>query len=102
MRFTRIALAVSLNLIIASIVVPTSHRVNHHNPTNGNQRMQMADGMPLPPLPPPHAARTTLLADGMPLPPLPPPQVSGTTLMADGMPLPPLPPPHAEATAQPA
>ena len=33
MRFTRIALAVSLNLIIGSTVVPTSHRVNHNNTT---------------------------------------------------------------------
>jgi hypothetical protein len=55
----------------------------------------MADGMPLPPLPP-YASDLTLTADGMPLPPLPP-NANAVTLMADGMPLPPLPPYVADA-----
>jgi hypothetical protein len=101
MRFTRIALAVSFNLVIGSIVVPVGQRVNHHNTTNSNKAVQTADGMPLPPLPP-NAVSTTLLADGMPLPPLPPPKNNEVTLLADGMPLPPLPPPNANGMTVPA
>ena len=100
MRFTKIALAVSLNLVIGSIVVPPNHSVNHFTPaTKPSHQIQLADGMPLPPLPPPNAAGTTLVADGMPLPPLPPPNASDVTLLADGMPLPPLPPPNLVGTA---
>ena len=96
MRFTRIALAVSFNLVIAFIVVPLSHQVNHKSKTNQKQQLQLADGMPLPPLPPQNINSNSLIADGMPLPPLPPNAV-GTTLLADGMPLPPLPPNADEA-----
>ena len=98
MRFSRIALAVSFNLVIGFIVVPVSQQVNHKSKTNEKQQ-QLADGMPLPPLPPPNAVGTTLLADGMPLPPLPPPNADGAMLVADGMPLPPLPPPNVNGIA---
>jgi hypothetical protein len=82
MRFSRIALAVSFNLVIAFIVVLVSQQVNHKSKTNDKQQLQLADGMPLPPLPPPNAVGTTLLADGMPLPPLPPPNVNGIAALA--------------------
>ncbi len=82
MRFTRIALAVSFNLVIGSIVVPVTQHVNHNNTSITNQRMQMADGSPLPPLPPPNASSAMLLADGSPLPPLPPPNASSAAWTA--------------------
>ena len=69
MRFLRIALAVSLNLVIGFILVPVSQQVNHKSKTNDKQQLRLADGMPLPPLPPPHADGAMLVADGMPLPP---------------------------------
>jgi hypothetical protein len=101
MRFTRIALATSLILLVGSLVGPATQRVNHNNPGNGNQRMQLADGTPLPPLPPPNASNASLVADGTPLPPLPPPNANELTLLADGTPLPPLPPPNSiEITQQ--
>ncbi len=78
MRVTRIALATSFTLLVVSLVGPATQRVNHNNLTNSNQRIQLADGMPLPPWPPANAAGTILVADGMPLPPLPPPNAIGT------------------------
>ena len=99
MRFLRIALAVSFNLVIGFILLPVSQQVNHKSKTNDKQRLQLADGMPLPPLPPPNVSSNTLIADGMPLPPLPPPSVDRAMLAADGMPLPPLPPPNVNAIA---
>jgi len=99
MRFSRIALAVSFNLVIGFIVLPVSQQVNHKSKTDDKQQLQLADGMPLPPLPPPKVSSNTLIADGMPLPPLPPPNAIGTTLLADGMPLPPLPPPNVNRIA---
>jgi hypothetical protein len=99
MRFTRFALAVSFNLVIGLILIPVSHQVNHKSKTNHKQQLQLADGMPLPPLPPPNINSNSLIADGMPLPPLPPPNADGVTLVADGMPLPPLPPPNVNGTA---
>ena len=102
MRFTRIALATSFTLLVGSLAGPATQRVNHNNPTNGNQRMQLADGTPLPPLPPPNASTINLVADGTPLPPLPPPNANELMLMADGTPLPPLPPWNSIEITQPA
>ena len=99
MRFIRIALALSFNLVIGFILLPVSQQVNHKSKTNDKQQLQLADGMPLPPLPPPNVSSNTLIADGMPLPPLPPPSVDGAMLVADGMPLPPLPPPNVNGIA---
>ena len=99
MRFLRIALAVSFNLVIGFILLPVSQQVNHKSKTNDKQQLQLADGMPLPPLPPPNVTSNTLIADGMPLPPLPPPSADGAMLAADGMPLPPLPPPNVNGIA---
>lgn len=96
MRLSRIALAVSFNLVIGFIVVPVNHQVNHKSNINQKQQQQLADGMPLPPVPPPDVSSNSLIADGMPLPPVPPPNAVGTTLSADGMPLPPIPPPDAD------
>jgi hypothetical protein len=86
MRFKKIALASCFSLLVGTIVVPVSSSVNHDAKTDSTTRMQLADGMPLPP---PH--KQVLSADGMPLPP-PHKQV----LSADGMPLP---PPHGSKTA---
>jgi hypothetical protein len=74
MRFTRIALTTSFTLFFGFIVVPASQPVNHGLSLQGWERMQLADGMPLPPLPPPKGSGAVMVADGMPLPPLPPPK----------------------------
>ncbi|HEX9233803.1 MAG TPA: hypothetical protein VF863_05260 [Candidatus Acidoferrum sp.] len=87
MRFKKIALASCFSLLVGTIVVPVSSSVNRDTKTDSTIRMQLADGMPLPP---PH--KEVLLADGMPLPP-----PHEAVLSADGMPLP---PPHgSKATA---
>jgi len=64
MRFKKIALASCLSLPLGTIVVSASSSVNHDAKTDGTTRMQLADGMPLPP---PH--KEVVSADGMPLPP---------------------------------
>jgi hypothetical protein len=74
MQFKKVARLSGLSLLIASIVVPAGSSVNQNAATNGTTQMQMADGMPLPPLPP-SGKGSSLIADGMPLPPLPPPKV---------------------------
>lgn len=87
MRFKKVVLLSGLTLLAGSIVVPGGSSVNRHTATNGATQTEMADGMPLPPLPP--VGKSVLSADGMPLPPLPP---RNGALLTDGMPLPPLPP----------
>ena len=89
MRLSRIVLAVSFNLVIGFILVLVSQQVNHNSKTNDKQQLQLADGMPVPPLPPPNLSSNTLIADGMPLPPLPPPNsFHGSLIVADGTPPP--------------
>ncbi len=78
MQFKRVARLSGLSLLIASIVVPAGSSVNQNATTNGATQMHMADGMPLPPLPPPlppSGKGSSPIADGMPLPPLPPSKV---------------------------
>ena len=70
MQFKKVARLSGLSLLIASIVVPAGSSVNQNATTDGTTQMQMADGMPLPPLPPSERG-SLLIADGMPLPPLP-------------------------------
>ena len=53
MQFGKVARLSGLSLLIASIVVPAGSSVNQNATTNGTTQMQMADGTPLPPLPPP-------------------------------------------------
>jgi len=74
MRSTKIAIAASLALVIGYIVVPGSGTVNHDAVSNITIGVQVADGMPVPPLPPPKGDKLSLIADGMPVPPLPPPK----------------------------
>jgi hypothetical protein len=69
MRFKKVALLSGLTLLAGSIVVPAGSSVNRHTTRKGTTQTDVADGMPLPPLPP---GNSRLLADGMPLPPLPP------------------------------
>ena len=69
MQFKKVARLSGLSLLIASIVVPAGSSVNQNAAANGTT--QMADGMPLPPLPP-SGKGSSLITDGMPLPPLPP------------------------------
>jgi hypothetical protein len=81
-------LCVALLALAALIVTPVSAVVNFNNKVN------IAEGNPLPPLPP------AILTEGNPLPPLPPVVVAEgnplpplpPTLVAEGNPLPPLPP----------
>jgi hypothetical protein len=51
MQFKKVARLSGLSLLIASIVVPAGSSVNQNATTNGATRMQLADGMPLPPSP---------------------------------------------------
>jgi hypothetical protein len=67
-------LYLALLALAALIVTPVSAIVNFNNKVN------IAEGNPLPPLPP------AIVAEGNPLPPLPP------AIVAEGNPLPPLPP----------
>jgi hypothetical protein len=68
MHFKKVAVLSGLTLLAGSIVVPGRSSVNRHTTTNGTTPTEMADGMPLPPLPPGNGG---LLADGMQLPLLP-------------------------------
>jgi hypothetical protein len=52
MRFEKAALLSGLTLLAGSIVVPASLSVNQNTTTTSTTQMQVADGMPLPPLPP--------------------------------------------------
>ena len=92
MRFEKIALLSGLTLLVGSIVVSAGSSVNRNTTTNSTTQMQVADGMPLPPLPPGKA-------DGMPLPPLPPSK-SVAVIAADGMPLQALPPSRVQVLGQ--
>jgi len=79
------------------IVLPVTCSVNHsaYNPAVG-QRIQQADGSPMP-APIPHTAvlSQSLVADGSPMPaPIPHTAVSSQSLVADGSPMP-APIPHA-------
>jgi len=92
MRFEKIALLSGLTLLVGSIVVSAGSSVNRNTTTNSTTQMQVADGMPLPPLPP-------AKADGMPLPPLPPSK-SDAVIAADGVPLQALPPSRVHVLGQ--
>lgn len=92
MRFEKVALLSGLTLLVGSIVVAAGSSVNRNTTTNGTTQMQVADGMPLPPLPPGKA-------DGMPLPPLPPSKTDAV-IAANGVPLQPLPPARADVIGQ--
>ena len=96
MRHYKTGTGLRFSFAAIAILVPLAYSVNHfgtqtQNPTNPPSLK--ADGIPVPPLPPPKGAAVSseiLIADGIPVPPLPPPKV---TLVADGIPVPPLPPP---------
>jgi len=87
-----------LSLAAIAILVPLAGSVNpfsRHQRTPTTSPTLKADGIPIPPLPPPKGpgaaiGSEVLVADGIPIPPLPPPKL---TLVADGIPIPPLPPP---------
>jgi hypothetical protein len=70
MHFKKVALLSGLMLLAGSILVPARSSVNRHTTTNGTTPNEMADGMPLPPMPP--VGKSVGSADGMSLPPLPP------------------------------
>jgi hypothetical protein len=73
MQSKKVARLSGLSLLIASIVVPAGSSVNQNATTNGTTQMQRADGMPSA-----LAKGPSLIADGMPLPPLPPSNVDVT------------------------
>ncbi len=52
MRFKKVALLSGLTVLAASIVVLPSSSVNRNTTTKSTTQMQLADGAPLPPLPP--------------------------------------------------
>jgi hypothetical protein len=100
MRHYKTGAGLRLSLTAIAILIPLAGTVNHFRtvlPGSTNSFGLKADGIPVPPLPPPKGAviaPETLVADGIPVPPLPPPKL---TLVADGIPVPPFPPPKVEA-----
>jgi hypothetical protein len=86
MKNVRISRASAVLISASAILLCGSLAVNHFAkyPKANHQPALVADGYPIPPLPP----GSQLVADGYPIPPLPP----GRDLLADGYPIPPLPP----------
>jgi len=98
MRHYKTRAGLRFSLAAIAILVPLTGSVNpfdkHQGSTTTSPTLK-ADGIPIPPLPPPKGGggaigSEVLVADGIPIPPLPPPKL---TLVADGIPIPPLPPP---------
>ena len=96
MRHYKAGPVLRLSFATIAILVPLACSVNDFGTQTQNLTnlpSLKADGIPVPPLPPPKGAAIgseILIADGIPVPPLPPPKAS---LVADGIPVPPLPPP---------
>lgn len=84
-------LAIAVSVLAVSMVTPIARFVNlSAGKPVAIDRIQYADGWPMPPKPP--AANTeTFVADGWPMPPKPP-SIAESTLVADGWPMPPKPP----------
>jgi len=86
--FLILKVALSVSLIVLSIVVPVNYGLAGGA---GGWNNRIADGVPLPPpTQPPPKLGSVLTADGVPLPPptQPPPKI-GVVLSVDGVPLPP-------------
>ncbi|HLZ13749.1 MAG TPA: hypothetical protein VKP58_14280 [Candidatus Acidoferrum sp.] len=102
MRHYKSGAGLRISLSAIAILIPLAGGVNHFKtirPGSTHSFDLKADGIPVPPLPPPKGAviaSETLVADGIPVPPLPPPKL---TLVADGIPVPPLPPPKDAAAS---
>ncbi len=98
MRHYKTRAGLRFSLAAIAILVPLTGSVNPFGKPEGSSTTLpslKADGIPIPPLPPPKGTggaigSEVLVADGIPIPPLPPPK---PTLVADGIPIPPLPPP---------
>ena len=98
MRHYKTRAGLRFSLAAIAILVPLTGSVNPFGKHQGSITTSpslKADGIPIPPLPPPKGnggviGSEVLVADGIPIPPLPPPKL---TLVADGIPIPPLPPP---------
>jgi hypothetical protein len=87
-------------LVIGSSLVADGIPVPPLPPPKPNPPTVVADTSPLPPpIPPKPSARPTVVADTSPLPPpIPPKPPARPTVVADGMPLPPPPRPSAQPT----
>jgi len=104
MRHYKARAGLRLSLAAIAILVPLAGSVNPFSKHLGNPTTSpslKADGIPIPPLPPPKGtggaiSTEVLVADGIPVPPLPPPK---PMLVADGIPVPPLPPPKGGSLA---
>jgi len=104
MRHYKARAGLRLRLAAIAILVPLTVSVNPFSKHQGNPTTSpilKADGIPIPPLPPPKSSggaigSEVLVADGIPVPPLQPPKL---TLVADGIPVPPLPPPKGGSVA---
>lgn len=105
MRHYKARAGLRLSLAAVAILVPLASSVNpfgKHQGSSTTSTSLKADGIPVPPLPPPKGTggaigSEVLVADGIPAPPLPPPKL---TLVADGIPVPPLPPPKGGNVAE--
>ena len=104
MRHYKARAGLRFSLAAVAILVPLAGSVNPFGKPQGSSTTTptlKADGIPIPPLPPPKGpggaiSSEVLVADGIPIPPLPPPKL---TLVADGIPIPPLPPPKGGTAA---
>lgn len=81
MGHKKIAVRLGLSLVAVAIVIPLASRVNHFIPQLPMPKTGLvADGPPVPPVPPPAKgnafAPELLIADGPPVPPVPPPDVT--------------------------
>jgi hypothetical protein len=83
----RYKLYITAGVALASLIAAPA--INSFGPA---QKSFLAEGSPLPPVPPGTVSPTsTLLAEGSPLPPVPP-GIASFALIAEGSPLPPVPP----------
>jgi hypothetical protein len=95
LKKTAIAVAVFILAILMVLPVMRSVNLSAGKPITIDSTL-IADGWPMPPLPPkpPSMNANSLVADGWPMTPLPPkpPSMNANSLVADGWPMPPLPP----------
>jgi len=96
MGHKKFGVRLGLSLLAVAIVIPLASRVNHlanDSKERTKSKSLRVDGVPLPSLP---TLERALVADGPPVPPVPPPKEIGSAtelLIADGPPVPPVPPP---------
>jgi len=96
MGHKKFGVRLGLSLLAVAIVIPLASRVNHlanDSKERTKSKSLRIEGAPFLSLP---TVEKALVADGPPVPPVPPPKEIGSAtelLIADGPPVPPVPPP---------